>query len=170
MYSWYHLTFLVENHTIYSTTPQQRDNTMNESCCKESSFFTKKKERETENNACTTTRRTTLAMGDKTATSTTETTIPAESKGRRGRGDGVVHDGDDNLTSRRHVVFDTVHVFEFRVTLGDNPACRDGCPIRMEDECIHDYRLDVDTFEKIRSPYRRRLQELYLTVPNRACL
>jgi hypothetical protein len=52
-------------------------------------------------------------------------------------------------TTRSAVHFGTIQIFEFKATIGDNPACSKGCPIMLER--FHDTQqsFPVDTYEKL---------------------
>ena len=69
--------------------------------------------------------------------------------------------------------FDKVFIYEFSLTLGDNPAVREGCPVALSKECIDRSVIDVETFEQNRRPSihkRRRGKDLYIPVYDRAAL
>lgn len=69
--------------------------------------------------------------------------------------------------------FDKVFIYEFPLTLGDNPAVREGCPVALGSKCIHKTVVDMDSFEKSRRPgshKRRRPRDLYIPVYDRATL
>ena len=70
------------------------------------------------------------------------------------------------------ICFGKVAVFEFPIAMGDNPACREGCPIRLGDECVMNYTMDVNTYEiqKQIQGRTRRKEGLYLPVSDRACM
>lgn len=44
--------------------------------------------------------------------------------------------------------FDKVIVYEFELTLGDNPAVREGCPVALGRECIYRSVVDLESFEQ----------------------
>lgn len=77
-------------------------------------------------------------------------------------------------TSHRRVKttsFDKVFIYEFSLTMGDNPAVREGCPITLSNECINTNILDLNHYE--RRPgiqKRRRGKDLYIPVYDRAAL
>jgi len=69
--------------------------------------------------------------------------------------------------------FDKVFIYEFSLTLGDNPAVREGCPVALSRECINRTVIDVESFEQTRRPSihkRRRGKDLYIPVYDRAAL
>jgi len=69
--------------------------------------------------------------------------------------------------------FDKVFIHEFSVTIGNNPAVREGCPISLGNKCIHTTVLDLECYERSRRPSinkRRRGKELYIPVYDRAAL
>lgn len=73
------------------------------------------------------------------------------------------------------VTFDKVFVYEFPVTLGDNPAVREGCPIALDNKCIQKTVIDVESFEKAQwkrrgKAKRKRVKDLYMPVQVRAAL
>jgi len=69
--------------------------------------------------------------------------------------------------------FDKVFIYEFPLTLGDNPAVREGCPVALGNKCVNQTVLDVESFEESRRPdinKRRRGKDLYIPVYDRAAL
>lgn len=69
--------------------------------------------------------------------------------------------------------FDKVFIYEFPLTLGDNPAVREGCPVALGNKCVNKTVLDVQSFEESRRPNinkRRRGKDLYIPVYDRAAL
>ena len=69
--------------------------------------------------------------------------------------------------------FDKVFIFEFSITIGNNPAVREGCPVSLGSECIHTTVLDLESYEHSRRPSshkRRRGKDLYIPVYDRATL
>ena len=69
--------------------------------------------------------------------------------------------------------FDKVFIYEFSLTLGDNPAVREGCPVALSRECVNKTVVDIESFEQIRRPRtqkRRRGKDLYIPVYDRAAL
>jgi hypothetical protein len=69
--------------------------------------------------------------------------------------------------------FDQVFIYEFPLTLGDNPAVREGCPIALGNECVHKTVLDMESFEQSRRlgiQKRRWGEDLYIPVYHRAAL
>lgn len=86
--------------------------------------------------------------------------------------------GEDRCTSEgwrgiKTTAFDKVFIYEFPLTLGDNPAVREGCPVALGSECIHKTVLDMEYFEQSRRPSihkRRRGKDLYIPVYDRAAL
>ncbi len=67
------------------------------------------------------------------------------------------------------VMFDTVTIYEFPVEIGDNPACREGCPVRLGDNVVSKSKMYVDLYEKERGD-RPPSKELYVDVSERAGL
>jgi hypothetical protein len=72
--------------------------------------------------------------------------------------------------SSTKVCFDAVTIYEFPVAIGDNPAVREGCPIRLGDELLSKSKIDVESYEKERSPRHRHSKKLYVDVSERAAL
>ena len=73
------------------------------------------------------------------------------------------------------VTFDKVFVYEFSITLGDNPAVREGCPIALDNKCIQKTVIDLESYElaqarRPRKAKRRRVKDLYMPVQVRAAL
>ena len=69
--------------------------------------------------------------------------------------------------------FDKVFIYEFSLTLGDNPAVREGCPIALGKKCIQKTVLDMESFEQSKRPNfqkRKRGKDLYIPVYDRAAL
>jgi hypothetical protein len=66
--------------------------------------------------------------------------------------------------------FNTVTIYEFQLSIGDNPAAREGCPISLSTKCVHKETLDVDVFEHLREGKRRKTKNLYLPVETRAAM
>ena len=69
--------------------------------------------------------------------------------------------------------FDKVFVYEFSLTIGDNPAVREGCPVALGRTCVHKTVVDLESFEQSRSPginKRRRAKDLYIPVCDRVAL
>ena len=75
---------------------------------------------------------------------------------------------DFDSTSR--VTFDLVTVYEFPLEIGDNPAVREGCPIRLGDKLLREITTDVDSYEKERCPRQRNAKRLYIQVTDRAAM
>lgn len=73
-----------------------------------------------------------------------------------------------DLDSTTKVAFDAVTIYEFPVDIGDNPAVREGCPIRLGDKLLGKSKIDVESFEKERNPRHRHAKTLYLDVSERA--
>lgn len=69
------------------------------------------------------------------------------------------------------VTFDEVTIYEFPVDIGDNPAVREGCPIRLGDRLLRKSTIDVESYEKERSSARQRhAKKLYIDVTERATM
>mmetsp|Transcript_86470 Transcript_86470/g.242086 ORF Transcript_86470/g.242086 Transcript_86470/m.242086 type:complete len:155 (-) Transcript_86470:80-544(-) len=69
------------------------------------------------------------------------------------------------------VAFDEVTIYEFPVDIGDNPAVREGCPIRLGDRLLRKSTIDVESYEKERSSARQRhAKKLYIDVTERATM
>ena len=66
--------------------------------------------------------------------------------------------------------FDTVTIYEFHLSIGDNPATREGCPVSLSTKCIHKETLDVEMYEHIREGKRRKSKSLYIPVEDRAAM
>ena len=66
--------------------------------------------------------------------------------------------------------FDTITIYEFPISIGDNPAAREGCPVALSSKCMHKETLDVDTYEMMREGRRRNGKNLYLPVEDRAAM
>lgn len=66
--------------------------------------------------------------------------------------------------------FDTVTIYEFQLSIGDNPAVREGCPVALSASCVNKETLDVDLFEEMREGRRRTSKKLYLPVEDRAAM
>ncbi|KAL3919702.1 MAG: hypothetical protein SGILL_003622 [Bacillariaceae sp.] len=66
--------------------------------------------------------------------------------------------------------FDRVTIYEFQISMGDNPAAREGCPVTLSKKCIHEETLDVDFYEMMREGKRRDSKHLYLPVEDRAAM
>jgi hypothetical protein len=75
---------------------------------------------------------------------------------------------DDESTSSK-VNFETVTIFEFPVEIGDNPACREGCPIRLGHKLLGRSTMGVDSYEEGRGN-RHHAKELYMDVSARATM
>ena len=67
-------------------------------------------------------------------------------------------------SSSIHIQFDSVHLHEIPVTLGDHPCCRSGPALQLSWSDIGTTTtvMDIDTFEENRSP-RRSSSELILS-------
>jgi hypothetical protein len=66
--------------------------------------------------------------------------------------------------------FDSITIYEFSISIGDNPAAREGCPVALGSKCVHKESMDVETFELFRDGKRRRNKQLYLPVEDRAAM
>eukprot|EP00934_Nitzschia_sp_Nitz4_P004949 Nitzschia sp. Nitz4//scaffold389_size11954//6654//7164//NITZ4_009010-RA/size11954-augustus-gene-0.10-mRNA-1//1//CDS//3329549993//4939//frame0 len=71
--------------------------------------------------------------------------------------------------SNSSVSFDEVTIYWFPAAIGDNPACREGCPIRIGDKYIYKETVDVELYEDSRGE-RVQKNDLYLEVPERAAM
>lgn len=56
----------------------------------------------------------------------------------------------------KKVIFDEIGVREYAIILGDNPAVSEGVPLTIPWKYHSSYSMDIDLFERIRSPARRR--------------
>ena len=74
---------------------------------------------------------------------------------------------DGESTSK--VNFETVTIFEFPVEIGDNPACREGCPIQLGHRLLYRSTMGVDSYEEARGD-RPQAKELYMGVSDRATM
>lgn len=74
------------------------------------------------------------------------------------------------MTDYRSPDFDTVTIYEFDLTIGDNPATKEGCPVALSSKCVHKETLDIDFYEEMREGKRRRAKALYLPVEDRAAM
>ncbi|KAG7353937.1 hypothetical protein IV203_035199 [Nitzschia inconspicua] len=66
--------------------------------------------------------------------------------------------------------FDVVTIYEFQLSIGDNPATREGCPIALSSKCVNKETIDVDIFESMREGNRRKSKNLYVPVEDRAAM
>ena len=66
--------------------------------------------------------------------------------------------------------FDTVTIYEFPLSIGDNPAAREGCPVTLSSKCMHKETLDVDAYEMMQEGKRRHGKYLYIPVEDRAAI
>jgi hypothetical protein len=57
----------------------------------------------------------------------------------------------------KQVDFSNLEVFEFLITIGDNPSC-EGAPLCMSDECQKQRTFNLDEFEATRKARRHRKQ------------
>lgn len=71
--------------------------------------------------------------------------------------------------STTKVNFDTVTIYEFPVEIGDNPACREGCPIRLGHDLLWKSKMGINSYEEERG-IRVQAKELYVDVSDRAAL
>lgn len=69
--------------------------------------------------------------------------------------------------TRRAVTFGVVEVVEFLVTIGVNPAVREGCPIMLGEEHRRRSPRSLDAFERLRRGKRRNTRYLYLSKEHR---
>lgn len=56
----------------------------------------------------------------------------------------------------KKVIFDDVEIREYPHILGDNPAVSEGVPLTIGWKPINSYSIDIDLFESMRCPIRRR--------------
>jgi len=73
----------------------------------------------------------------------------------------------DTDYSNSKVGFNLITIYEFPVEIGDNPACREGCPIRLGHELVWKSKIDVDSYEEERG-IRLTGKQLYIDVSERA--
>ena len=71
-------------------------------------------------------------------------------------------------TDEKRVDFSCLEVYEFLITIGDNPSC-EGAPLCISDECQLQRKIDVDEFEATRKSRRHRKQ-LVLSATKRSRL
>uniref|UniRef100_A0A7S4AY11 Uncharacterized protein n=1 Tax=Pseudo-nitzschia australis TaxID=44445 RepID=A0A7S4AY11_9STRA len=84
--------------------------------------------------------------------------------------DIYVSDGQRGV---KRTTFDKVFVYEFPLTLGDNPAVREGCPVALGTKCVHTTVVDLKAFENSRrsgTRNRRKAKDLYIPVFDRATI
>jgi hypothetical protein len=60
-------------------------------------------------------------------------------------------------------------IYEFDIIMGDNPACKEGCPIALGTELVSTYVVPFSAYERFRGD-RRRGKSLHLSVPDRAAM
>lgn len=63
--------------------------------------------------------------------------------------------------------FNTIYMFD--IIMGDNPACKEGCPIATGTKLLSKDLVLVNVYEQLRGE-RRHGKELYLSVPDRATM
>ena len=72
--------------------------------------------------------------------------------------DSTTEESSSTSDHRKSVEFDTIHIYEFTVGLGDNPSVRDGPPV-----CLHDYQqqyqVSVEDYET-HKPASRSVDEM----------
>jgi len=56
----------------------------------------------------------------------------------------------------RSVLFDTIHIREYQVTIGDNPSCKDGPPITLHGNFHNSYVVGLEDYEKSRKERKCR--------------
>jgi hypothetical protein len=85
--------------------------------------------------------------------------------------------GDSSISNKKETRstnpprFNKVTIFEFPISIGDNPAAREGCPVALSQHCVFRETLDIDEYEKMREGYRRKSSKnLYLPVEDRAAM
>jgi hypothetical protein len=66
--------------------------------------------------------------------------------------------------------FDSITIYEFPISIGDNPAAREGCPVALGSKCVHKESMDLETYELFREGQRRPNKKLYLPVEDRAAM
>jgi hypothetical protein len=71
--------------------------------------------------------------------------------------------------SAEKVFFDSITIYEFPMIIGENPACREGCPVRLGGECVWQSTIDLDIYEATRGR-RRHGKGLYIDVAERAAM
>jgi hypothetical protein len=81
----------------------------------------------------------------------------------------AVHDTGTNGGRPFLVRFNELTIHEFPYALGDNPACSEGCPIRLSRTAESHTTVKVDTYEWTRRK-RRKGKKLKLSVETRAKL
>mmetsp|Transcript_92997 Transcript_92997/g.259968 ORF Transcript_92997/g.259968 Transcript_92997/m.259968 type:complete len:161 (+) Transcript_92997:209-691(+) len=70
--------------------------------------------------------------------------------------------------SEKKVDFSSLEIYEFLITIGDNPSC-EGAPLCISDECQKKRKLDLNEFEATRKSRRHRKQ-LVLSATKRSRL
>jgi hypothetical protein len=70
---------------------------------------------------------------------------------------------------KKLVLFDDITVYEFAMGIGNNPACREGCPVMLGAHCLGWYKVDINTYEEERG-LGRHGKELHIPVPERAAM
>lgn len=71
--------------------------------------------------------------------------------------------------SNSKVAFDDITIYNFPIDIGDNPACREGCPIRLGDKLIWKSKVDLNSYEDERDT-RFTGKQLYIGVSDRASM
>jgi hypothetical protein len=71
--------------------------------------------------------------------------------------------------SKKVVEYDCNTIYEFDMIMGDNPACKEGCPIAIGTKLVSTYVVKVSVYERFRGD-RRHGKELYISVPDRATM
>ncbi len=69
----------------------------------------------------------------------------------------------------RRVSFDSITIHTFPCDIGDNPACHDGCPIRLGDKLLGQSKIDVEEYEEAKKA-RPKSTGLYLEANERTAL
>lgn len=69
--------------------------------------------------------------------------------------------------SKKELDYGCNTIYEFEIIMGDNPACREGCPIAIGTTLLSTDVLDFDVYERFRGD-RRHGKELYIPVSVRA--
>ncbi|CAB9505222.1 expressed unknown protein [Seminavis robusta] len=73
-----------------------------------------------------------------------------------------------NIAIWKKVCFDDVHIREYAIVLGDNPAVSKGAPLQITWDYHNEDVIDVDIFEQCREPVRRHRKKIVLSARKRA--
>lgn len=71
-----------------------------------------------------------------------------------------------NNSNNNSVSFATIHVRDYALTVGDNPACRYGAPVSLDWSYAEHAALAVDRYEDAR-PARRNARQMHLSAHQR---